>query len=559
MIFGIMENRGQRCQISNNNQQSFWKKNARAVPGRPSLKQDNRQAKVFTTSNLPGGGSGGNGGTIGAGSSAASFRDFQESVDDAWDSGDDEFCTVSDVKISKRVSQSAAMSVINSHRSGGKCGDNLSNDKNWQLGKNQEIIPEEKRMEALQRLAVQPLHLRNDRIGMTTSNCQGTRNKCNATSETEVDVDEKFTCSPHRVNSQFPGRPQALRQPTSASKFFLPSKEQDGESKIDKFQSLLDTTLLNLDELRQLSWSGVPAKLRSVTWRLLSEYLPANLERRQQVLERKRLDYRNLVEQYYNTERDEGFQDTYRQIHIDIPRMSPLISLFQQNTVQLIFERILYIWAIRHPASGYVQGMNDLVTPFFLVFLQEAVPMSAWQDLENYDVASLDEKQRDIIEADSFWCLSKFLDGIQDNYIFAQLGIQHKVNQLKELIQRIDAPLHQHLHQHGIDYLQFSFRWMNNLLTREIPLHCTIRLWDTYLAESDRFASFQLYVCAAFLLRWRRHLLAQPDFQGLMLMLQNLPTQNWTDSEIGVLVAEAYKLKFTFADAPNHLQAHDAR
>lgn len=75
------------------------------------------------------------------------------------------------------------------------------------------------------------------------------------------------------------------------------------------------------------------------------------------------------------------------------------------------------------------------------------------------------------------------------------------------------APLHQHLHQHGVDYLQFSFRWMNNLLTREIPLHCTIRLWDTYLAESDRFASFQLYVCAAFLLRWRRHLLAQPDFQ----------------------------------------------
>lgn len=83
--------------------------------------------------------------------------------------------------------------------------------------------------------------------------------------------------------------------------------------------------------------------------------------------------------------------------------------------------------------------MNDLVTPFFLVFLQEAVPIQAWQDLENYDVASLSKEQRDIIEADSFWCLSKFLDGIQDNYIFAQLGIQHKVNQLKELIQRIDG------------------------------------------------------------------------------------------------------------------------
>lgn len=36
-----------------------------------------------------------------------------------------------------------------------------------------------------------------------------------------------------------------------------------------------------------------------------------------------------------------------------------------------IFERILFIWAIRHPASGYVQGMNDLVIPFFVVFLCE--------------------------------------------------------------------------------------------------------------------------------------------------------------------------------------------
>lgn len=41
-----------------------------------------------------------------------------------------------------------------------------------------------------------------------------------------------------------------------------------------------------------------------------------------------------------------------------------------------IFERILYIWAIRHPASGYVQGINDLVTPFFVVFLSAYVGMS---------------------------------------------------------------------------------------------------------------------------------------------------------------------------------------
>ena len=50
--------------------------------------------------------------------------------------------------------------------------------------------------------------------------------------------------------------------------------------------------------------------------------------------------------------------------------MSPLVGLFQQRCVQEMVERVLYIWAIRHPASGYVQGINDLVTPFLMVFLQ---------------------------------------------------------------------------------------------------------------------------------------------------------------------------------------------
>lgn len=39
-------------------------------------------------------------------------------------------------------------------------------------------------------------------------------------------------------------------------------------------------------------------------------------------------------------------------------------------------ERILYVWALRHPASGYVQGINDLATPFFEVFLSAYISES---------------------------------------------------------------------------------------------------------------------------------------------------------------------------------------
>ena len=35
--------------------------------------------------------------------------------------------------------------------------------------------------------------------------------------------------------------------------------------------------------------------------------------------------------------------------------------------------RILFAWAVRHPASSYVQGINDLAAPLLLVFLSEYV------------------------------------------------------------------------------------------------------------------------------------------------------------------------------------------
>ena len=54
------------------------------------------------------------------------------------------------------------------------------------------------------------------------------------------------------------------------------------------------------------------------------------------------------------------------------------------------------------------------------------------------DIAALTKEQRDMVEADSYWCMSKLLDGIQDNYTFAQPGIQTKVAALKELTMRID-------------------------------------------------------------------------------------------------------------------------
>ena len=84
----------------------------------------------------------------------------------------------------------------------------------------------------------------------------------------------------------------------------------------------------------------------------------------------------------------------------------------------------------RHPASGYVQGINDLVTPFLAALLSQHFdgPMEAW------DIETLSEETMYAVEADAYWMLCKMLDGIQDHYTNAQPGIQRTVFKLKELV-----------------------------------------------------------------------------------------------------------------------------
>ncbi|XP_014858275.1 PREDICTED: TBC1 domain family member 22A-like isoform X2 [Poecilia mexicana] len=545
---------------SDGNKKQFWKRNAAKVPGSiqhvygaqhppfdPLL-----HANLIKAGNKP------PPATPGKPKKATTFQEFESITSDAWDVGDDddELLAMAAQNLNIEVVMETANKVIENHS---KQQERQRQDDTTEPGQGEEDAQEEVAAEELEE-EEEDEYLRVEEVEAISPDASfASQSSPYADSRLVKSHSEAPIGSPrdaageraglHRQRS-LPHRPPVIPlvarmadQNTSGT----PAMTEREASRLDKFKQLLAGPNTDLEELRKLSWSGIPRQVRPIAWKLLSGYLPANAERRESVLQRKRQEYFGFIQQYYDSRNDEHHQDTYRQIHIDIPRMSPE-NLVLQPKVTEIFERILFIWAIRHPASGYVQGINDLVTPFFVVFVFEYIE----EEVENFDVSSLQEEALRNIEADSFWCMSKLLDGIQDNYTFAQPGIQRKVKALEELVSRIDESVHRHMQQYEVEYLQFAFRWMNNLLMRELPLRCTIRLWDTYQAEPEGFSHFHLYVCAAFLVRWRKEILEERDFQGLMILLQNLPTMHWGNEEVSVLLAEAYRLKFAFADAPNH-------
>ncbi|KAM6215740.1 TBC1 domain family member 22A isoform 3-T3 [Rhynchocyon petersi] len=452
----------------------------------------------------------------------STFQEFESNTSDAWDAGedDDELLAMAAESLNSEVVMETAHRVLRDH--------------SQRQGQHRRETPASG--DSPQPRPEAPLALSADARLVKSASESHTSQPAERPSEAAPL--QRSQSLPHSSSTALSG----ASDPSTLSSAALSEREA---SRLDKFQQLLAGPNTDLEELRKLSWSGIPRAVRPMTWKLLSGYLPANVDRRPATLQRKQKEYFAFVEHYYDSRNDDAHQDTYRQIHIDIPRMSPEALILQPK----IFERILFIWAIRHPASGYVQGINDLVTPFFVVFICEHIDE---EDVDSVDVSQVPEDVLRNIEADTYWCMSRLLDGIQDNYTFAQPGIQVKVQMLEGLVSRIDEQVHRHLKQHEVQYLQFTFRWMNNLLTREVPLRCTVRLWDTYQSEPEGFSHFHLYVCAAFLVRWRKEILEEKDFQELLLFLQNLPTAAWDDEDVSLLLAEAYRLKFTFADAPNH-------
>ncbi|KAK3174870.1 hypothetical protein OEA41_002116 [Lepraria neglecta] len=340
-------------------------------------------------------------------------------------------------------------------------------------------------------------------------------------------------------------------------------------SRINKFKRILQASSIPLTELRDSSWSGIPEEVRAMSWQLLLGYLPTSSERRVATLERKRKAYLDGVRQAFERgpsasttagpktttsaqARMRGLDEAlWHQISIDVPRTSPHLKLYSYEATQRSLERILYVWAIRHPASGYVQGINDLVTPFWQVFLGSYITDNNVES--GMDPGQLPKPVLDAVEADSFWCLTKLLDGIQDNYIFAQPGIVRQVSALRDLTTRIDSGLAKHLESEGVEFMQFSFRWMNCLLMREVSVRNTIRMWDTYMAEEQGFSDFHLYVCAAFLVKWSEQLVKM-DFQEIMMFLQALPTRDWTEKDIELLLSEAYIWQSLFRGSSAHLR-----
>uniref|UniRef100_A0A7S3V639 Rab-GAP TBC domain-containing protein n=1 Tax=Chaetoceros debilis TaxID=122233 RepID=A0A7S3V639_9STRA len=189
------------------------------------------------------------------------------------------------------------------------------------------------------------------------------------------------------------------------------------------------------------------------------------------------------------------------------------------------------------------------------------------------------------VEADTFWCLENFMTAIQDyrqNNAFAPIpkkttitfpakekpsysGMQEMIILIEKVTERKDPQLYKHLKAVKVEFIWFTFRWINSLHVRDLNEECLIRLWDTCMCEevgrergsyftrfgfsSKRakkrlhlvgFLNFQVYICVALLCRLRNRVLVQKTMEGILFELRNPSLEDWELADVEMLVSEAY-------------------
>lgn len=174
-----------------------------------------------------------------------------------------------------------------------------------------------------------------------------------------------------------------------------------------------------------------------------------------------------------------------------------------------VVQRMLFIYAKLNSGQGYVQGMNEIIGPIYYVFASN-------------------EEHAEFAEADCFWCFTALMSEIRDFFIKTldetDTGIRGMMNRLQQMLEKKDRLVFNRLKDQTIVPQYYSFRWISLLLSQEFDLPDVLRLWDSILADENRF-DYLIYVCCAMIVLCRDQILDN-DFEHNVKLLQSFPSMD---------------------------------
>ncbi|CAF0925791.1 unnamed protein product [Rotaria sordida] len=221
--------------------------------------------------------------------------------------------------------------------------------------------------------------------------------------------------------------------------------------------------------------------LRREVWKFLLNYYPwsSTRDERTELIKKRKSEYHTMKVQWKSISEQQKqkntlFRDRESLIEKDVTRTDRTHEYYEgENNVHVkLLHDILMTYNMYNFDLGYVQGMNDLLSPI-LVIMED--------------------------EIDTYWCFVGLMSRMEQNFHLDQSHIKSQLSNLYTLLQFIDAELAKYLVENNANNMYFFFRWMLICFKREFSFDDVMYLWEVIWTDHV-CRNFDLLICLAILI-----------------------------------------------------------
>jgi len=191
------------------------------------------------------------------------------------------------------------------------------------------------------------------------------------------------------------------------------------------------------------------------------------------------------------------FKSRCHNIDKDVVRTDRTLPYYmgENNSNLKKLEDILVTYIFFNFDLGYVQGMNELLSPILYIMNHES---------------------------DSYWCFKGVMDKMERNFHKDQNGMHTQLVHMAKLVKCMDPGLYDYFEEHESLNMFFCFRWILIHFKREFSFSTIQRLWEVLWAN-HLTPNFHLFIALAILLKKRSDIISkQMRFDDILKFINEM-------------------------------------
>lgn len=274
------------------------------------------------------------------------------------------------------------------------------------------------------------------------------------------------------------------------------SRGMSGDLEVARFRNWMEgESFVDMKSMREAAVLGIPMEVRGEVWKFLLNVSKPDRSEELTMRRHMTLEYNELLSKAAQDD------ELMRRVRNEVKRRtsrnafrSNSLCRLGEETLQSIFSNVIGAFLASEENFEYDSVLVSILAPFVVVF--------------------------ELNEVDCFYCFQSLM---RKHEVARCVKAQNAaVANFMMLFRTLQPELCEFFESEELEPLDWIPSWIRNLLSRELPMDCVLRLWDTYFACEEGL-SLHGYVCLAVIDMLQEELM---ELDGLELKgyLQNLPS-----------------------------------